>query len=139
MEAISMNILKQIEEVDKIEPKTLSEKVLKATEEIGELAEAVLSSNKSSGCGYKNKNKQDILEESVDLAIVAISVALEVGTTEEITQEFEKKISKWKKNITKFTEINSMYPTDMVEKLSNKEVNTIAYKEILDSRKTKSC
>lgn len=95
---IKINIFKQIKETNQFERKTIQEKVIKATEEIGELAEAVLSSNKVSGCEYKNKNVEDVLEESIDLAIVALSIALDIGTVDEVINQFEKKIDKWKNN-----------------------------------------
>lgn len=53
---------------------TLLRRTLKAAEECGELSEAVLSVTSDSNA--KNKSHDDIIEEALDLAIVALDVAL---------------------------------------------------------------
>lgn len=93
-----MNILSAIKSINKNETKTIEEKVLKATEEIGELAEAVLSSSNKSGSAYKNKSIEDIVEEAIDLAIISQSIALDVSSVEGIEDIYKKKLQKWEDN-----------------------------------------
>lgn len=71
---------------------------LKLFEEGGELAEAVLAQYKEAGMAYKNLTKDDILQESCDVIIVALSIAFGAGfTVEDIEAGLEKKAEKWKK------------------------------------------
>lgn len=95
------NIIDKIYQLNNSEPKGLLEKTLKASEELGELSEAVLCVENISGNKYKNKTYDDVAEESVDLAIMALSIALNVKDKDEINQLFETKINKWENNINK--------------------------------------
>ncbi len=76
------------------------EKALKTAEETGEMAEAVLSVFGAHACGYKNKSKQDVLEESIDVIQVAISVIAKSFEKEgfpegAFVQMFERKLDRW--------------------------------------------
>ena len=64
-------LLKKLSLLDK---KNLVEASLKLTEEVGEVAEAVLSNTKVHGCEYKTKTPEDIVEEVTDVIIVAMSI-----------------------------------------------------------------
>ena len=64
-------LLKKLSLLDK---KNLVEASLKLTEEVGEVAEAVLSCTKVHGCEYKIKTPEDIVEEVTDVIIVAMSI-----------------------------------------------------------------
>lgn len=65
------DLLKKLSLKDK---KDIIRKALKLTEETGEVAEAVLSSEYSFGCEYKGKTKADVVEEVTDVIIVGFSI-----------------------------------------------------------------
>lgn len=106
-----------IDRIAKLDIKTLKEKSLKLTEESGEVAEAVLSYTETCGCGYKNKSKEDIIEECLDTIIVAASIISQVydhNTDEEVVKKvFNTKMEKWETKA--FSEKNSMKKTFKVE------------------------
>lgn len=76
-------------------------RILKLTEETGEVAEAYLYSTSSHN--KKNKSFMDIREEAVDAAIVAMCIAMTPHPTQEdsdmayknMLEMFDNKISKW--------------------------------------------
>lgn len=83
---------------------TLERRLGKTMEELGELAEAILSVTSSSNA--KGKNHMDILEEAVDVAIMGIDIALtkpddmslDMSDDEwrQIVKDmFETKLAKW--------------------------------------------
>lgn len=49
-------------------------RVMKLTEELGELSEAVLSAEQEPGAGYKYKTIADVNEEACDVILVALSI-----------------------------------------------------------------
>ena len=80
--------------------KDLTQKTLKLGEEYGELAQAVLSSEGVFGCGYKNMTREEVLEEGVDVIMVAFSVLEKAGFTQKQVQNMlEKKLIKWWKKM----------------------------------------
>ena len=81
--------------LNKEEDKSTTQKALKLSEEVGEVAEAVLSYSDAPGCGYKGKTHKDVLEEAADVIIVAASLALDVGNKEELLDTLSKKCNKW--------------------------------------------
>lgn len=86
----------------RLDKKDLVQKTLKTSEEVGELAEAVLSSTGAPTCGYKEKTKQDILSEAADVIICGHSVALEADfSIEDIDSAIQHKLQKWKDKIEK--------------------------------------
>lgn len=90
----------EIQELTSIDKKTIEQRTLKLAEEIGELSQAILSQTNACGCGYKNKSKQDITEECLDVIIVASSIIsqnynneVDIGIVKDI---YNKKLTKWK-------------------------------------------
>lgn len=83
--------------VEEVNPKrskeTVSRRLHKLTEEVGEVAEAYLST--TSPTNLKGKTEEDILEESVDCAIMALDIALTYGSRDEVVAMFDEKIAKW--------------------------------------------
>jgi NTP pyrophosphatase (non-canonical NTP hydrolase) len=78
------------------EKKTLIQRALKLTEETGEVAEAVLSYTDSPGCGYKQKTREDVMEECVDVIIMATSIIANLEfKDEDVASTFVKKMTKW--------------------------------------------
>lgn len=91
-------ILSEILKLSLSEKKTLLERTIKLQEEAGELAEQVLIAAKASGSTYKKSTKDAIKHESVDVALVALSIFfLEGGTLAELEKVLCTKIAKWKK------------------------------------------
>ncbi|WP_199870796.1 MazG-like family protein [Clostridium senegalense] len=79
MEKIMNLNFEKIEELTKLDKKTLVERALKLSEEVGEVSEAVLSYSNACGCGYKKKSREDVIEECLDVIIVASSLISHVS------------------------------------------------------------
>lgn len=78
------------------EGKSLQEMTLKCAEEVGELAQAVLSFTGAKGCVYKEMKKEHVIEELADVIIVSLAMVARVGIgKEEIKAEIERKLNKW--------------------------------------------
>lgn len=76
--------------------KTLSQKTLKAVEEVGELAKKVLPFENAPATTHRFVQKQDILEECADLMLCALSIAYDLGFDDEaLTSMMEAKSAKW--------------------------------------------
>lgn len=105
MEMKNIDLMKSIEYiavVTAMDSKTLEQKGLKLGEEAGEVAQAILSYNDACGCGYKNKGREDVIEECADAVIVAMSIMFEVGgSLEEFSEVFHEKMKKWQNKIKK--------------------------------------
>src|SRR5205823_5527702 len=78
------------------ERKTTIELVVKCTEELGELAEAVLSYNNVPGNAHKGKTQNDMLLEAADVILVASAImfAERIGI-KEYCQLLNEKMDKW--------------------------------------------
>ncbi|MGL5757046.1 MAG: MazG-like family protein [Paraclostridium sp.] len=96
---------KDIEKLTVIDKKTLVERTLKLSEEVGEVAQAVLSYSDACGCGYKNKTKEDVVEECLDVIIVASAIIAQSYDNdidiESVKEIYSKKLSKWKEKCEK--------------------------------------
>jgi len=80
----------------KYEKKSLVEMTLKGSEEMGELAEAVLSYQGVPGCGYKKLTKDDVAEEACDVLIVVLAVLSRAGISQDKVKEIMNgKMDKW--------------------------------------------
>lgn len=85
-----------IEELTSIDRKTLTEKALKTTEEVGELARATLPFMGAHGTNHRFTDKRDVLEESADVIICALSTAFEIGASiSDIEEMLKEKSQKW--------------------------------------------
>ena len=88
--------LKYIRTLTRKDTKNLSQKALKVCEEAGELARAVLPYENAAGTTHRFTAKEHILEEVADLFLTSISVAMDLGyTDEEIEEVIERKTLKW--------------------------------------------
>jgi NTP pyrophosphatase (non-canonical NTP hydrolase) len=87
------------------EGKTPIQLTVKMMEELGELAEAMLSYSNITGSEYKNKSIDHVKEETMDVIIVGFALAAKLGmTTQEIKDIIDIKLVKWQKVISpKFT------------------------------------
>ena len=104
-----MGILKDIQEVGAItrSPATLDRRILKATEELGELAEAALSATSASNA--KKKNWMDVIDEACDVAIMGIDIAMtrppgyesmsDEAWREVVKKIFALKLKKWQTQV----------------------------------------
>jgi NTP pyrophosphatase (non-canonical NTP hydrolase) len=89
-------LLELIKDLSLKDKKTLVEKVLKITEENGELADVVLAYNESPQSLHKISKEQDILEESIDIMLSAASVPLSLGFSfEQIGAMLLEKANYW--------------------------------------------
>lgn len=93
----------EIQRLTSLDKKTIEQRALKLTEETGEVAQAILSSKNISACGYKNKTKEDVIEECLDVIIVASSI-ISQSYSNNVDEEFvnclySKKLNKWKEKI----------------------------------------
>lgn len=102
---------KLLKKLSLLDGKNLVEASLKLTEEVGEVAEAVLSNTKVHGCEYKTKTPEDIVEEVTDVVIVALSILHKlkkqtdnnfdgVYTVEDaFSTSMYKKLNKWQEKL----------------------------------------
>lgn len=76
--------------------KTLTQKALKTTEEVGELAKAVLPFENASGTLHRFSDRTKILDSVADVYLTSISIAYGMGfTDEEIEEMIRRKAKKW--------------------------------------------
>ena len=92
--------LKTIKELHTQERKSILELGLKLSEELGELSEAILTTENTPGCGYKSQTKNitkgRILEECVDIIIVTLCIVFKSGFSFiDISNMLKNKINKW--------------------------------------------
>lgn len=91
-----MNIKDYIKELSIKDKKTLSQKALKLTEEVGELARVVLPYDSAHGTNHRFIDREALLEEVVDVYLTNISIAHSLGfTEEEFNEMLQKKTEKW--------------------------------------------
>lgn len=76
-------LLQFIHELSTKDPKTLPQKALKTQEEVGELAKAILPFTEAPDSSHRFSDKNKILEECADVILCALSVAYNLGSTNE--------------------------------------------------------
>jgi NTP pyrophosphatase (non-canonical NTP hydrolase) len=90
---------KKIFEASIFDKKSLEQKALKLAEETGEVAQAILSYCDAPACGYKNKTKENVIEELIDCIITASSILyqIEEGIVNEaqFCKVLDTKLEKW--------------------------------------------
>lgn len=85
-----------IKTLSKNDKKTLTQKALKTTEEVGELAKAVLPFENAAGTLHRFVHKRQILENAIDTILCAYSIAYDLNfTDEEIESMILEKATKW--------------------------------------------
>lgn len=93
---MNKNLLDYIKFLSKKDKKTLSQKALKTSEEVGELAKKVLPFDNASGTLHKFTDKKNILEEVADVILSSLSIAYELGfDDEDIESIIHKKSLYW--------------------------------------------
>lgn len=90
------DLIEYIRRLSERDQKHTSDRVLKATEELGELAEAVLARNMGYATTHKFMSREKILEECADLLLCTLSVAYhEQFSDDEINDMLKRKSDKW--------------------------------------------
>lgn len=80
--------------------KSLEQIALKMSEEVGEVSQALLSHLKASGSEYKKLGAEDVIEECVDVMIVAYSLIYKMGgSDEDIEKLMREKVNKWEEKV----------------------------------------
>ncbi|QOV08438.1 MazG nucleotide pyrophosphohydrolase domain containing protein [Bacillus phage Kirov] len=80
--------------------KSLEQIALKMSEEVGEVSQALLSHLKASGSAYKELGANDVIEECVDVMIVAYSLIYKLGGTDaDIEKLMREKVNKWEEKV----------------------------------------
>lgn len=93
---MNKDFLNYIRHLSKKDKKTLSQKALKAAEEVGELARCVLPYDNAYATTHRFIEREQILEEAVDTMLCAMSVAYDLDfTDEEIDEMLLRKSEKW--------------------------------------------
>lgn len=95
---------RKIFEASAFDKKSLEQKALKLAEETGEVAQAILSYCGAPACGYKNKTKEDAIEELIDCIITAGALIYQIENGEVDEKHFcnvvDAKLRKWIKKST---------------------------------------
>jgi NTP pyrophosphatase (non-canonical NTP hydrolase) len=92
---IDKQLLDFIKSLSENDTKTLTQKALKTSEEVGELAKAVLPFEGAAGTLHRFTDKEKILEEACDTMLCSMSVANQIATEKEISDMLWAKSRKW--------------------------------------------
>ncbi|AEZ50336.1 hypothetical protein BCPG3_141 [Bacillus phage BCPG3] len=80
--------------------KSIQEMALKLTEEVGEVAQAILSFTGAQGNEYKAKGRDDVIEELVDVTMVVESLLHRFHVSDaRFNSTFNQKLDKWEEKI----------------------------------------
>lgn len=121
--------LKYIRTLTRKDTKNLSQKALKVAEEAGELARAVLPYDDAAGTRHRFIAKEHILEEVADLFLTSISVAYQLGfSDEDIEEMIERKTLKWAELQTR--ESNVTWPIPYEIHISVKDANQEEFRQV---------
>lgn len=89
-------LLEYIRKLSAGDAKSLSQKALKTAEEVGELAKKVLPYDGAASTTHRFIEKEGILEETVDTILCALSIAYDLGfTDEQIADKMMDKAQYW--------------------------------------------
>ena len=89
-------LLTYIRQLTADDKKTLTQKVLKCTEENGELAATVLSFENAPAATHRLVERQAVLEEAVDVLLATLSIAYDLKfSDEEVEAMIVRKTEKW--------------------------------------------
>lgn len=89
-------LLNRITDLSRRDTKTLSQKGLKACEEAGELAKAILPFEGAHGTNHRCPSREKVIEECADTILVAYSIMASLGVTpEQAANEMSRKADYW--------------------------------------------
>ncbi len=90
------DLIKLIDRLSLRDTKTLSQKGLKAVEEVGELAKAILPYEGAHGTNHRVPSRDKVAEECADVMLVVYSIMKSMGlTSEEMIREVSRKANYW--------------------------------------------
>lgn len=93
---MNREILEYIKILTKNDTKTLSQKLGKTVEEVGELARAVLPFDGAAGTVHRFSDRSQILEECADVLLTVLSIAYHIRATDvELDEMLMHKCNKW--------------------------------------------
>jgi NTP pyrophosphatase (non-canonical NTP hydrolase) len=93
--------LENIKRISLKEKKTLTERMLKLQEELGELAQEILINQNASGFAHKKSGQDGIIGESIDVILVALSIYfIAGGDINTLNEKLDKKCQKWQEKQT---------------------------------------
>jgi NTP pyrophosphatase (non-canonical NTP hydrolase) len=120
------NLNEFIKELTRQDNKTLSQKGLKVSEEAGELAKVILPFDSACSTNHRFVDKKNILEEVADIYLSAISVAYDLGfSDDEIEDMISYKAKKWADLQKRQSKINDKIPYEIHITVQN--VNSDAF------------
>lgn len=94
---VDMDLIRKLTEKDL---KSKEQRALKLSEEVGELAAAILSETNAPGCEYKTLDREDVLQEAADVMIMIHSIIVHYGfTKKEVSDKILEKCKKWETNL----------------------------------------
>ena len=97
---IDFELIEKLSAKDSLETVPMSNKIIKAQEEMGELSAAFLKfiGSKNVSASQNNKGKDDVLEEACDVINVVIDIINNLDYTDlEVREMFSKKLAKWER------------------------------------------
>lgn len=135
MKPETLNFIQKLTEAD---TKTLSQKVLKTAEEVGELAKVVLPFETAHATTHRFGTREKILEEVADVFLANISIGLDIGFTyEEIMEEVERKAVKWAELQVRHNAANYPVPYEIHITVTNTVTNRQSFKDACKSLNVK--
>lgn len=92
------DILELVERLSLQDKKNISQSLLKTVEEIGELAQLVLPYENVPTTEYKKFSQEELVNESVDVVLAAMSTAIKLaGSKEVVVEAMRKKAAVWER------------------------------------------
>jgi len=111
---MTKEILEYIKILSLSDKKNISQKALKVSEECGELAKVILPYDNADGTTHRFIVKNKILEETIDIMLSAISIAYELGySNEDINDMMLHKAEKWQSIQAKSEKVNYPIPYEI--------------------------
>jgi NTP pyrophosphatase (non-canonical NTP hydrolase) len=130
------NLSEFIKELTRQDKKTLSQKGLKVSEEAGELAKVILPFDSACSTNHRFVDKRNILEEVADIYLSAISVAYDLGfSDDEIEDMISYKAKKWADLQKRQSKINNKIPYEIHITVQN--VNTECFISVCNNLNVK--
>lgn len=116
-------LLDYIQELSKRDKKTLSQKALKVSEEVGELAKAILPYDSAYATRHRFVDRAKILEEVADTILTSISIGYDLDFShEEIEEMISVKSQKWQELQTSEDDAKFPLPFEIHITVSDKEM-----------------
>lgn len=128
---LSHEFLKYVRELTSRDKKTLSQKVVKTMEEVGELSREVLPLENATGTLHRFTTPSGALEEIVDSMLCLLSIGYELGATDdEIEKMLWKKAEYW--NQLQLRETGAKFPVPYEIHITVDDAVVTQFKEACD-------